>query len=239
MKKTFLKVDYDLLSTTELNSTQKLFVSYIIGWQRNKLKCRETNNTLADRFGMKNSGIRSLLSDLNKFDFFQSVRYDYNESNRTSGHELSVDESKLKSFLSREIQSKTFVKKIIDIAKTKTKLPIEESVIDNSTNNNMAKDYSITQGNVENYEIVIDSEADVTHSNYLLEDYYLKYGLPTDFIKAKIIFENDNDFLIAEVFELKDIKDRCRYVDKGTFEMILKNYKPKEDEKEEDEEEEI
>jgi hypothetical protein len=228
MKKTFLQVDYDLLSTTELNSTQKLFVSYIIGWQRNKLKCRETNNTLADRFGMKNSGIRSLLSDLNKFDFFQSVRYDYNESNRTSGHELSVDESKLKSFLSKEIQNKPFVKKVKGIAKIKSKAKTEESVTDNSTINNMAEDV-----NEQNYQIVIDSEADVTHSNYLLEDYYLKYGLPTDFIKAKIIFENDNDFLIAEVFELKDIKDRCRYVDKGTFEMILKNYKPKEEDEEE------
>ena len=236
MKKTFLQVDYDLLSTTKLHSTQKLFVSYIIGWQRNKLICKETNNTLADKFGMLNSGIRTLISDLNKFDFFQSVSYDFNKTNKTSGHEISVDESELKSFLSQEIQSKTLVKKVKGIAKTKIKLPIEESVIDNSTNNNMAKDYSITQGNLENYEIVIDSEADVTHSNYLLEDYYLKYGLPTDFIKAKIIFENDNDFLIAEVFELKDIKDRCRYVDKGTFEMILKNYKPKEDEKEEEEE---
>jgi hypothetical protein len=234
MKKTFLQVDYDLLSTTKLNSTQKLFVSYIIGWQRNKLKCRETNNTLADKFGMKNSGIRSLLSDLNKFDFFQSVRYDYKESNRTSGHEISVDESKLKSFLSEEIQTKPFVKKVKGIAKIKSKAKTEKSVSDDSTNNKMAKDSSIIQGNVKNYEIVIDTEADITHNNYLLEDYYLKYGMPTDFIKAKIIFENDNEFFVEEVFELKDIKDRCRYVVKGTFELFLKSYKPKEDEVQEE-----
>lgn len=228
MKKTFLQVDYDLLSTTKLNSTQKLFVSYIIGWQRNKLKCRETNNTLADKFGMKNSGIRSLLSDLNKFDFFQSVRYDYNESNRTSGHELSVDESKLKSFLSKEIKSKTLVDKVNGIDKNKTKVKTEESVTDNSTNNTMAEVV-----NEQNYQIVIDSEADVTHNNYLLEDYFLKYGIPTEFINAKIVFENDNEFFVEEVFELKDIKERRRYVVKGTFEMFLKNYKPKEEEEEE------
>ena len=224
MKKTFLQVDYDLLSTTKLNSTQKLFVSYIIGWQRNKLKCRETNNTLADKFGMKNSGIRSLLSDLNKFDFFQSVRYDYNESNRTSGHELSVDESKLKSFLSKEIKSKTLVDKVNGIDKNKTKVKTEESVTDNSTNNTMAEVV-----NEQNYQIVIDSEADVTHNNYLLEDYFLKYGIPTEFINAKIVFENDNEFFVEEVVELKDIKERHRYVVKGTFEMFLKNYKPKEE----------
>ena len=197
MKKTILQVDYDLLSTTKLNSTQKLFVSYIIGWQRNKLKCRETNNTLADKFGMKNSGIRSLLSDLNKFDFFQSVRYDYNESNRTSGHELSVDESKLKSFLSKEIKSKTLVDKVNGIDKNKTKVKTEESVTDNSTNNTMAEVV-----NEQNYQIVIDSEADVTHNNYLLEDYFLKYGIPTEFINAKIVFENDNEFFVEEVFAL-------------------------------------
>ena len=80
---------------------------------------------------------------------------------------------------------------------------------------------------------MIDSEADVTHNNYLLEDYFLKYGIPTEFINAKIVFENDNEFFVEEVFELKDIKERRRYVVKGTFEMFLKNYKPKEEEEEE------
>jgi hypothetical protein len=224
MKKTFLQVDYDLLSTTKLHSTQKLFVSYIIGWQRNKKTCIETNNTLADRFGMLNSGIRSLLSDLNKFDFFQSVRNNYDKSNRTSGHKIRVDESKLKSFLSEEIQTKPIVKKVKGIAKIKSKAKTEESVTDHSTNNTMSEVV-----NEQNYQIVIDSEADVTHRNNLLEDYYLKYGIPTEFINAKIVFENDNEFFIEEVFELKDIKDRCRYVVKGTFELFLKSYKPKEE----------
>ena len=225
MEKKFLQVDYDLLSTTKLHSTQKLFVSYIIGWQRNKLICKETNNTLADRFGMLNSGIRSLLSDLNKFDFFQSVSKKYDKTNKTSGHEIRVDESKLKSFLSEEIQTKPFVKKGKGIAKIKAKAKTEESVTDNSTNNTMAEAV-----NEQNYQIVIDSEADVTHNNYLLEDYILKYGIPTEFINAKIVFENDNEFFVEEVFELKDIKERGRYVVKGTFEMFLKNYKPKEEE---------
>jgi hypothetical protein len=99
-KETFLKVDYDLLSSTELHSTQKLFIAYIIGWQRNKKVCRETNNNLATRFGMKYSGIRTLIRELNKLDFFQAVAFDYNKSVNTSGHEITVNETKLKLFLS-------------------------------------------------------------------------------------------------------------------------------------------
>lgn len=97
----FVMVNNDLLATTRLNSTQKLFISYIIGWQKSNLTCRMTNRTLADHFGMKYAGIRSLLKTLNKLDFFETTQFGHTVDNSswTSGHEIKVDETKLNEFL--------------------------------------------------------------------------------------------------------------------------------------------
>ncbi|CAA9198272.1 hypothetical protein FLA105534_02048 [Flavobacterium bizetiae] len=101
-KKNFVKVSYNLLATTKLSSTQKLFVSYILGWQKNGKVCFETNNTLASKFGKKYGGIRSVLRELNKHDFFKSVKKDYDEKTGTSGHEITVNIDKLDAFLADE-----------------------------------------------------------------------------------------------------------------------------------------
>lgn len=98
----FVKVNYNLLASPKLNSTQKLFLSYIIGWQNNNKICFETNKNLAKRFGKKYGGIRSVIKDLNTFDFFKSESKDYNETTRTSGHEITVNIDKLEKFLSAE-----------------------------------------------------------------------------------------------------------------------------------------
>lgn len=103
-EQTFVQVNYNLLATQKLNSTQKLFVSYIIGWQRTGKICFETNRTLASKFGMKYGGIRSVLTNLNRFDFFKSVSKDYDEKSRTSGHEITVNVDKLEKFLAGEKQ---------------------------------------------------------------------------------------------------------------------------------------
>ncbi|MBC5837594.1 hypothetical protein [Flavobacterium muglaense] len=106
--KSFVKVDYNLLATTKLSSTQKLFVSYIIGWQKNGKICFETNNTLALKFGMKYGGMRSVITTLNKFDFFKAIKKDYDERTGTSGHEIRVNIEKLESFLAPEISMQNF-----------------------------------------------------------------------------------------------------------------------------------
>lgn len=100
----FVKVNHNLLAAPKrkLNSTQKLFLSYIIGWQKNNKTCFETNNNLASKFGMKYGGIRSVISSLNKFDFFKSESKDYDEKTGTSGHEITVNTDKLEKFLSSE-----------------------------------------------------------------------------------------------------------------------------------------
>lgn len=221
---TFIKVEYDLVSTTKLHSTQKLFIAYVIGWQRNDLTCRETNNALAKKFGMKYSGIRTLIRGLNKFEFFQAIAYDYNQSNNTSGHEITVDETKLNSFL-KGIESAPDIQKVkedtinteheIKVASNNSSMDEVESDVPNSSD---ASD--------DVFDLVLNSEKDIAINNKIMEEYYLKYGIPTEFIKAKIVFEDENDFFIKDVFELKDIKHKCRYVVKGDFDMFLKDYKP-------------
>lgn len=221
---TFIKVEYDLVSTTKLHSTQKLFIAYVIGWQRNDLTCRETNNALAKKFGMKYSGIRTLIRGLNKFEFFQAIAYDYNQSNNTSGHEITVDETKLNNFL-KGIESAPDIQKVredtinteheIKVASNNSSMDEVESDVPNSSD---ASD--------DVFDLVLNSEKDIAINNKIMEEYYLKYGIPIEFIKAKIVFEDENDFFIKDVFELKDIKHKCRYVVKGDFDMFLKDYKP-------------
>lgn len=127
-KQNYVQVNYNLLATTELNSTQKLFISYIIGWQNNKLICRETNNNLASKFGMKYSGIRSLLSSLNKFDFFKSESFDFDKTTSTSGHQITVDIFKLEEFLSPEKTYEETISTELEIVE-KVNLDEEQTII--------------------------------------------------------------------------------------------------------------
>ena len=104
----FVMVNNNLLSNTTLSSTQKLFISFILGWQRSELTCRMTNRNLASHFGMKYAGIRSLLNKLNKLDFFETTQFGHavENSNWTSGHEMKVDEDKLIAFLNSDMSEK-------------------------------------------------------------------------------------------------------------------------------------
>jgi hypothetical protein len=97
----FVMVNNDLLATPRLSSTQKLFISYIIGWQKSGLSCKMTNRNLAEHFGMKYAGIRSMLNKLNTYKFFETTQFGHTVDNSswTSGHEIKVDESKLVEFL--------------------------------------------------------------------------------------------------------------------------------------------
>lgn len=224
MKKTFLQVDYDLLSTTQLHSTQKLFIAYILGWQRNELICRETNNNLATRFGMKYSGIRTLIRELNKFEFFQSISFDYNESNRTSGHEMKVDESKLKAFLNLESVSKTDID-IPSVANEETRVCIDESedeITMYQTKISSNNKIDIT----ETYDIEIDSTNDMTSSTTVMEEYYLANGDNHNYRKAKVLFD-DGDSVIGDVIEI-NTSNKIKYIEVATFESFIKKYQPKE-----------
>ncbi len=222
MKNNFLQVDYDLLSTTQLHSTQKLFIAYIIGWQRNKLKCRETNNNLATRFGMKYSGIRTLIRELNKFEFFQSIAFDYNESNNTSGHEMMVDESKLKSFLNLGNVSKSDVD-IPSEANEETRVCIEESEDEIKMYQTKISSNNKKINSTEAYDIEIDSTKDITSISKVYEEYYLANGNNHNYVKAKVIFD-DGDSIICDVIEVKTSNNEKKYIDEAMFESFLKRY---------------
>ena len=172
-KQNFVQVNYDLLATKKLNSTQKLFISYILGWQKNELICRETNNNLASRFGKKYSGIRGILNDLNKYDFFQAVQKDYNGENGTSGHEITVDETKLKLFLNDEGKEK-------DNSSTK---PEAKSIAEDSTQDEMKIESE------ENHPIIKYHNSDVVN----VKDTMIYLGFSNDEaenFRAKIKKEN-------------------------------------------------
>lgn len=68
MKKTkkFLQVDYTLLSNPNFNPLEKLFISYLQGYQRNKKYCFETQEELALTFGVCLRTIATLISDLSE-----------------------------------------------------------------------------------------------------------------------------------------------------------------------------
>ncbi|MBA9072582.1 hypothetical protein GGR22_000708 [Flavobacterium gossypii] len=166
-KQNFVQVNYNLLATTKLNSTQKLFISYIIGWQRNKLFCKETNNNLALKFGMKYGGIRSLLSSLNKFDFFKSESFDYDKTTSTSGHQITVDIGKLGEFLSPEKTSQ----------ETDSKEPerIEDVSQDNSKTTMQYHDDEII--NIEEVMTILDFNIDDINSfRNLFSSNNVKFG---------------------------------------------------------------
>lgn len=184
-KQNFVQVNYDLLSTKKLNSTQKLFISYIIGWQKNELICRETNNNLASRFGKKYSGIRGVLNELNKYDFFNAVQKDYNGENGTSGHEITVDEEKLKLFLNdgKKEKDNTSTKPLAEpLAKPNVKTESES----------LAKDATQDEMKIESEEnplIIQYHNLDIVDVKTIM-DYLGFTSDETDIFKAEIKSEN-------------------------------------------------
>lgn len=103
--KTFTSIDDVLLANTKLTHTQKNLISYILRWQSNGKVCFESNQTLANKFGLKVSGIRSLIKKLNKYEFFTSIKS--NKTGTASTHELRINEEKLQAFLNSSIETKS------------------------------------------------------------------------------------------------------------------------------------
>jgi len=97
----FTQVNHNLMASTELNFGQKLFISYVLGWQENGKTCFQSNQSLAKQFGLKYSGIRSLINSLNKYDFFNATKI---TDNLSSTHTIKVDNSKLQAFLEATVE---------------------------------------------------------------------------------------------------------------------------------------
>lgn len=219
-KQNFIQVEYDLLASTKLDSTGKLFIAYILGWQKNDKICRETNNNLAKRMGLKHSGIRSLLKRLNKYDFFESIVIDFDSESRTSGHIITVDESLLKSFLNGTVN---------DSKKNEQKengLPIQDSskAKENTLEEDLLK-FESEQVKNDGEIIIIDAFKDVINDNQIMKNCYERFGRELDYVEAKVKFE-DNELVDGFVFKVTDSKGVSKYIDSSTYNLFLKNNYP-------------
>ncbi len=219
-KQNFIQVEYDLLASTKIHSTGKLFIAYILGWQKNGKECRETNKNLAKRMGLTYGGFRTLLTKLNKYDFFQSKVIDFDSESRTSGHIITVDESLLKSFLNGTVK---------DSKKNEQKengLPIEES--SKAKESTLEEDLlKFESGQVRNDGeiIIIDAFKDVINDNQIMKNCYERFGRELDYVEAKVKF-NDNDLVDGFVFKVMDSKGVSKYIDSSTYNLFLKNNYP-------------
>lgn len=97
----FLQVEFNLLSNTKLNFGQKVLISYILGWQSQGKICYESIGSLANRFGLKYEGLRSLKKSLTKFDFYSfTIEKEEINGNIIKHIQQIIDLEKLQAFLS-------------------------------------------------------------------------------------------------------------------------------------------
>jgi hypothetical protein len=230
LDKNYIKVNNDLLASKALSSTQKLFISFVIGWQKNKLVCRMTNNNLATHFGMKYAGIRTLLNTLNKLPFFETTQYGQTKKDTgwSSGHELRVDEEELRKFLNAG-------KSDAEAPLIEPEFPIsneENKVFDNKSNtsdNQISVDEKKSTDNLdagnEEYEVEINHEEDTISSTDYIRIFVAKLnGEEPKYIKAKVNFDknNENDFLIGEVVLATENLPKPKYIPKYALEEEIK-----------------
>ena len=102
-KQNFTQVNDSLrrISVKKINSTQKIFFGYIIGWQKKGKTLTAKNKYIADQLGLTESGIRKAISTSKKFDFFSSKQLGNKkgENGYTSTHEIKIDVDKFEKYL--------------------------------------------------------------------------------------------------------------------------------------------
>lgn len=69
---TFTQLPTLLRKTPRLSDTQKIFISYVLGYQDKNLICFESNETLAENLGKTEASLRKQITKLNKLPFFKS-----------------------------------------------------------------------------------------------------------------------------------------------------------------------
>lgn len=103
VKITFTMIDDNLLSTpvSRITAQQKLFISWILRFQKNNLECFATNKTIAETLGMTKDGVKSLIKSCShSFPFFTCTP-DTRE-NGVPFHTLSIDLEKLFKFITND-----------------------------------------------------------------------------------------------------------------------------------------
>lgn len=116
----FLKINNDLLKSQKLSSTEKIFISYILGWQANDMECFESTNSIAESIGLSVHTFKKVITKFNKeFGSFYIVEYPTGYS-----HKLSIDIDALYKFL--ELAGPIKEKKSAPTAKEVAMAEIEE-----------------------------------------------------------------------------------------------------------------
>lgn len=101
VKITFTMVDDKLLSTpiSRITAQQKLLISWVLRFQKNKLECFASNKTIADTFGMSKDGVKSLLKSCShSFPTFFTCTPDTRD-NGVPFHTISINLEKLMDFI--------------------------------------------------------------------------------------------------------------------------------------------
>lgn len=201
---TFTKLNDSLrrISVQKINSTQKIFFAYILGWQEKGKTLTATNKYIANQLGLTESGLRKAITTSNqKFDFFSSTQDDTKkrENGYTSTHEIKIDVDKYNEYLKLNHSKTSFYE---DLNKPENEpdevkepiQPKQEISIDNE----------LTE------EIIIDNSTQ-TNNDFIKENLKEKYNS---------YFKNSNQDTTLSVARFHRFTDNY-FIDKLTSDKIL------------------
>ena len=103
----FLKINNLLLSSVKLSSSEKIVISYILGWQLNDKDCFETNQSMAKKLGLKVRTLNTILrifKDDHKFLVLEYPTY--------TTRLISIDNEELDIFLTLDVIKTVVVKEV-------------------------------------------------------------------------------------------------------------------------------
>ena len=210
IKETFTMVDNNLLSTpiSKITAQQKLFISWILGWQKENKECFASNKTIAETLGLSKEGVKSLIKSCShSFPTF----FDCTPDTRDNGvpfHTITINLEELMKFL---IEGKP-VNKIKRRNKPSTENKTTESNI-------------TTEVIEEDIEEEIESEIEYKEEKYDLFNLVRNYITIDDIDGVDKIKDYMQSSLSSGYFTIKQIKNGLDIIKKDedvTEELINK-----------------
>lgn len=220
-KQNFTQVNDSLrrISVKKINSTQKIFFGYIIGWQKKGKTLTAKNKYIADQLGLTESGIRKVIATSKKFDFFSSVQFGNKkgENGYTSTHEIKIDVDKFEKYLKLNHSKTAFYENLDEPENEPDEVqepnqPEEEILIDDSNqlDNDLLKEKF--KKKYDSFFKNSNQETTLTSIKYhILTNNYFKDKLKTDEVNNLLQYYNRNEFELfwSEVQQLKDDLRAC------------------------------
>lgn len=220
-KQKFTKLNDSLrrISVQKINSTQKIFFAYVIGWQETGKKLTAKNKYIADQLGLTESGIRKAISTSKKFNFFSSVQLGNKkgENGYTSTHEIKIDVEKFEKYLKLNHSKTAFYENLDE--------PENES--DEVQEPNQPEDETSVENKVPK-EILID-DSNQADNNLLKEklrekyNYSFKYGKQNSKLTPAEFHNLTNDCFFDKL-NLIDILALTHNYNKNGFEFFWRDF---------------